>query len=362
MAADDLPVGFTVDPGGLPDGFKLDPAAKPTVLQAAMKQAVPFVSALARGGPTGLIVEGGKQALSGIDKASKAVGGFATDKAAEMGVRPEVAGAIGTAAEILPQTALGAGAGAAVKAPFEWLGKRLMQSSLKPTSENIANGNAAKAIQTMLDEGINATAGGAAKLLTEIDKLKDHVGSLIAQSPAVVDKAFAASELFKTLDKLRKNLKDADESAVLKTWQEFTSKVGAKIPVAEAQAIKEAKQTRLRDSYGKTTVNPAEEAADKAITRGMRLGIEDVVPGVGEANARNSSLINVLRQLEPRLGQAANRDMGGLAPVAPNGPQAALMLADRNPWLKSMLAQILYGNRERLPAAVGGAAANVQSQ
>lgn len=335
--------------------FSKMPTKEKTMAQSAVTAAAPWVDALAKGGPGGVIGLGAKKLMEGMDKAAEGAGGLVTDSAAAFGASPEVAAGAGAATNAALQVLPGAGVGATMKAPFEWLGKRLMQSALKPSSENIANKNAAKAIQTMLDEGISATPAGAAKLRTEIDKLKSQVGEMIATSPADVDKAWAASELYKTLNKFRNQVNPgADEKAILASWDEFNKLVGAKIPVQDAQKLKEGTQQMLRDKYGRTTVTPAGEAAEKSMARGLRLGIEDAVPGVGELNARNSSLINVLKQLEPRLGQVANRDMAGIAPVA-NSPEAAgLMLADRNPWVKSLLAQILYSNKQRIPAALGG--------
>ncbi len=49
----------------------------------------------------------------------------------------------------------------------------LMQSALKPTYADLKSGDAAKAIQTMLDEGVNVTPGGVQQLRAQIGKLND---------------------------------------------------------------------------------------------------------------------------------------------------------------------------------------------
>ena len=299
--------------------------------------------------------------LGGVDTASKAMGGAATDAAAKV-LPAEVAGAIGAATEILPQTVLGAGAGSKIPLGMEAASRRIMQSALKPTSEALANGNAAKAITFMLDEGVSATPSGAAQLRFQIDQLKKEVNARIANAPAstTVDKAWAASEVVKQLDKFKNQVNPtADLKAIKAAWEEFTGIFPNKIPLNQAQAVKEGTQAVLRDKYGKVAVTPATEAAEKAMARGMRLGIEDAVPGVGETNAALSQRINALGQIERRSGMAANRDIGGLVPVAESPEAAMLMLADRNPWVKSLLAQLLHSNKERLPAAAGGVAPNL---
>jgi hypothetical protein len=354
MAAD-LPVGFKLDE--LPAGFKLDQPS-PSRIDVALgdaKAALNLPGKLAGG------------LLSGIDKASDLAGGAVTDSLAAVSGKRSVVNPFGVT--VPPEVSGGAGAitnatlnalpgtsGALLKTPLEWAAKHSMQSALKPTSIALQNGNAAKAINTLLEEGVNVTPGGAMKLRFQIDLLKKEVNSAIANAPAgtTVDKAYAASEIVKTLDEFKKQVNPtADTDAIKAAWQEFNGLFPAKIPVAEAQAVKEGTQAQLRDKYGRPTVTPAQVAAEKAMARGMRLGIEDAVPGVAEPNAKASQLINALKLVERREGMAGNRDLGGLALLAHNPEAGAAMLADRNPWFKSGLARLLYSGRERVPATLG---------
>ena len=250
----------------------------------------------------------------------------------------------------IPGVVAGGEIGKLASPAFVSAARRTMQSALKPTSKALANGDASKAITTMLDEGVSATPGGAAKLRGQIDRLKGEVQDLIEQSPSSVDKGYAMSEVSKTLDKFKNQVNpDADIDAIKKSWQEFSSKWGSKIPVQQAQALKQGTQNVLRESYGRTTSSPAGEAAQKAMASGLRQGIEDAVPGVAERNANASELINALKILEPRAAQSANKDIFGLAAIPIHPEMSALMLADRNPWLKSLIAQGLYSGSERVP-------------
>lgn len=344
MADADLPVGFKLD--ALPAGFKLDP---PSRLQMAGQEV---------GAALKLPGKFAGKLIEGMDKAAYGAGGLATDAATAAGASPETAGAIGAGTNAALQVLPGAVSGAAFKAPFEWASKRFMQSALKPTSHAIANGDAAKAITTMLEDGINATPGGAAKIRFEVDKLKRQVNNAIATAPegTTVDKAWGASEVMKVLDDFKNHINPgAPREEILKIWSGFKDAFPDKIPVQQAQDVKTFMQRQLANAYGKLNATPAAEATEKAVTAGMRKGIADAVPAVAAPNARMSSLLNVLDQLEPKAMMGQNSNLTGFAPLGHSPETAALMLADRNPWIKSALARILYGGREAIPAGLGGA-------
>lgn len=99
---------------------------------------------------------------------------------------------------------------------------RLMQSALKPTLENQKNGNAARAIQTMLDEGINVSAGGAQKLKDQISLLNGEIAKEIANSPAIIDKSAVYGPIKQTLDRFTNQVNPNADIAKIKTaWEEF---------------------------------------------------------------------------------------------------------------------------------------------
>ena len=334
------------------------PAAEPEnrnplpLLQNAFRLSRGFLT----GGPIGLGVAGMQGAVENIDKAADIAGGVTTDVLANA-VPPEVAAGAGTAVKMLP-AALGGMVGGATGAPVMKAGaEKLMHGALKPQSKDIISGDAFKAIDTLLKEGVNITVSGATKLRAMINKLSGEVAAKIAASPATVDKAHAASEVYKTLQKFRNQVKpSADTKAILNSWDEFKGLVANKIPVQEAQALKQGTYKVLADKYAKVggaVDNEAATQAQMSMARGLRQGIEEAVPGVGQLNAKESALINALEMAERRAGIGGNKDVGGIAWLANNPTVAAAMMADRSAAFKSWLANKIYSLRNTAPAAVG---------
>jgi len=330
------------------------------LLQDAAKLARGFLQM----GPLGMAAVGVGGAMESIDKAAEAAGGYTTDVVAKV-APPEAAAVAGTAVRMLP-TALGGMVGRATGAPvMEGTAKKLMHSALKPSSKDIISGDAAKAVDTLLKENANVSARGATKLREAINKLSGEVARKIAESPATVDKANAASEVYKTLQKFRSQVNPgADTQAILKSWQEFNQTVANKIPVAEAQALKQGTYKVLSDKYAKmgAVENEAATQAQMSMARGLRKGIEEAVPGVGQLNAKESALINALEMTEKRAGISGNKDIGGIAWLANNPTAAAAMMADRSSAFKSWLANKIYQYRNSVPRAAGvGAAGTYQA-
>lgn len=306
-----------------------------------------------------------------VDKFAYGAGGKVTDLASAAGASPEVAGGAGYAtnvvAQAIPTLLTGASAKTAAAPLMEKAAEFTMQSALKPSSKSLANGDAAKAIDTMLAEGVNATAGGAAKLRLLITQLKGEVGKVISQSPAEVNRGHAYRELAKTLDDVTQKGAGytADRAAVLKAWEEFRNhpllekfgEVSDMIPIQVADTVKRASQKAADSAYGALTPPTAADSAQMAIASGLRQGMEAAEPAVAGINAKISQYIKALELIEPRAAIAANRDIGGLVPLASSAEGAMLMLADRNPWLKSYIARVLHAGRERMPQAAGQAAA-----
>ena len=182
-----------------------------------------------------------------------------------------------------------------------------------------------------------------------------EVAGKIAGSSATVDKAYPASEIMDTLGKFRKQVNPvADEEAILNAWKEFSSRQGAKIPIQQAQDMKQGTYKVLAGKYGE--VGSASTEAQKSLARGLRKGIEEQVPEVAKLNAKESSLINALTQVERRVGVGANRDLGGLAWLSNNPAAAAAFMAGRSERFKSILARMLYSGSGPVTTGVGAGA------
>lgn len=247
---------------------------------------------------------------------------------------------------------------------MEKAARGLMHSALKPKAKDIVSGDAAQAIDTLLKEGVNVSSSGAVKLRTMIRQLEKEAQALIDDAaktstqaglpPAAVDKAFVASEIAKELKKFSTQVNPgADVKAVLASWDEFKNLVGNKIPIQEAHALKKGTYKLLANKYAQqgTVENVPGTQAQMAMARGLRLGSEDVVPGLGKITAKESSLINALEMAEKRAGIGGNKDIGGIAWLANNPAAATAMMADRSSAFKSWLANKIYQARNAVPAA-----------
>lgn len=361
-----LPEGFTLDKpaadvgGGLPPGFSLD-TPKPQQQNPLIEAATRLVGSMAQRGPMfGMMHEGMRQGGELLDKAGYAAGGAVTDLTGSPGAGAATNAVIQAAPAMLtggPAKALGSPA-------MEAAATGVMRRALKPSAESVVNGDAAKAIKTMFDEGVNVTVGGAAKLRKSISELSAQVADVIKNSPETVNKQQVASELFPLLERLKQqSLPNKSIKAVESAFDEFMAhpllKGVDEVPVPLAQKMKQGTQRAARDAYGE--MGSAEVEANKALGYGWRKGIEAKHPEVAQLNAREAGMINALDQVEQRAAVAGNRDMGGLSWLANNPKAAAAFLADRSPLFKSIVARMMNAGREQIPAAAARGAAGAYS-
>lgn len=140
--------------------------------------------------------------------------GEAAGATAEMGGSPA---AVATAGMLTP-----AGVGAIPKISAG--ATSVMQSALKPSVKSLEKGDAARAIQTMLDEGINVSAGGVQKLKDKINVLNADIVKEIGASPAIIDKSAVYGPVKEALDKFTKQANpNADTASIRKAWDEFVN-------------------------------------------------------------------------------------------------------------------------------------------
>ena len=284
-------------------------------------------------------------------------GGAVTDAAAKV-APPEVAAGLGTAANVGIQsipTFLGGGAGAKAAPAMEAGAKRLMTSAIKPTLAQHETGRAAKAVQTMLDEGINVTPGGVQKLRGEIDVLNKQIKEIVATSPKVVDKANVTKALDDVFDKFRNQVNpQSDIAAIEKAMDEFVNhpllKDVGTMPVALAQRLKQGTYKSLGSkAYGE--LKGAEIEAQKALARGLKDEIVRAEPKLAGLNAAESRLLNAEEIALRRVLMDANKNPVGLGTLNP--ATLAFWMADRSPLVKSLIARGMYSGSEAIPATGG---------
>lgn len=364
VPADDLPGPKAVPADDLPGGEPVSPFMQYLNDIRTATRYAPGIAGFAYGSYVGgnkLIEHGAYQA-----------GGAVADTASKF-MSPESAAKLGVAANVGVQAVPVVAGGALGKAiaPAAGLGgaaKDMMQSALKPTYEALRTGKAAKAIDTMFEEGINVTRGGAAKLRAKIGDLNDEIVDAIKNSTASIDKNKVASALLVPLKRLEMQVNPAaDMNAIQKAWTEFLQHPllsgASSIPVQLAQKLKQGTYQALGEkSFGE--LKGAEIEAQKHLARGLKEEIATAVPGVASLNAQESKLLNALSVVERRVLMEANKNPMGLSLLAKNPEAWAGFMADRSALFKSLAARMLNANKETIPVTAGatvGAGVGLQS-
>lgn len=262
----------------------------------------------------------------------------------------------------LPATLIGGGGigailkpGAkAVRSGAEWM----MQKALKPTQSDLLTGKADKAIGTLLDEGINVSRGGMAKLEARGEAANKAASDILANSQANIDKYRVARRLDDTERTFRAQVDPhSDLNVIQDTETNFLTHPQLSgqntMPIQLAQQLKQGTYKQLRDKYGE--LGGAATEAQKALARGLKEEIELAEPGVIPHNKRASDLFNALNVAERRAMIAGNNNPLGLGPLASNPAAAAVFALDRSQLAKSLAARMM-NNSQRIPGLVAGGA------
>lgn len=322
-----------------------------------------------RGGPFAVLpavaMEGQRQYGQGIDRAAYEAGGQVTDVATSMGVPPHVAAGFGYLTNVATGAApmfLGGAVTKGLPLGMEKLGINIMQKAVKPSMTALKTGEWGRAGRTMLEKGIGATRGGISKLDDLIDSAISKVDDAIdAVGPGrMVNRDSIKRELVGELQNIRKRIDVGDDPRVIaQLWQRIKSRFDDMIPLERAQEAKKAEMAFLRNKnvYQKD-MNPALMAGREAAARGLKKGIEDVVPEIKQLNKELGDLLTVRNVVSPKVEIQGNKDMvGAFAPIsvaagrgdAIGTAMAVTQLADRNPWFKSWLARTIFN----IPGPVG---------
>lgn len=297
-----------------------------------------------------------------LDRAAYDVGGKVTDIAATH-MPAEAAAAVGTAANLgvqqIPTLVGGAITKAAASPVLNDWAHRLMQSALKPSAASQRTGQAAEAINTMLEKGISVTPGGIAKLRSQIDDLNNSISHAIATSNETVNKREVARVLRETVDKFKMQVNpQSDLTQIRNAWVDFLNHPlfagKADIPVQAAQELKQGTYRALGSkAYGE--LKGVDLEAQKALARGLKDQIAQKVPGVGQLNKAESELLNAETLAVSRVMMDRNKDIVGLPWLAKNPAAWLAYAADRSPFIKSILARGLYAGKDVVPETAGRA-------
>lgn len=237
--------------------------------------------------------------------------------------------------------------------------KGLMKSALKPSVLEPQKG--AKAVETLLNEGINPTNAGVDVLKSKIAGLENEIQTALKGSAGTINRNVVASRLSQVMDEALKGPNpQGDMKAIEEVWNNFLAhpnfagKTG--MTPSEANQMKSAIYRGLGDAGYKLGLKPAAERdALKALASSLKQEVGDVVPAVSEPLAKQSELINALKFADRAAARQGNLNPAGLALIAKN-PEAGLgLLADRSAWAKAMAARGLYSGTPALGFAAGGA-------
>ncbi|HXC03339.1 MAG TPA: hypothetical protein VNZ86_01230 [Bacteroidia bacterium] len=285
---------------------------------------------------------------------------------------PQVKGAAATGAQLLVDEVpgilfgggVGARAGKAVAGAIETGGDRaarfLMQSALKPLKEARESGKAARAIDTLLEKGINVSKGGVEKLRGLIDDLNSEIKQKISSSTLSVSKKKVADTLDQLTEKFKNQVNpQGDLSAIRKAWDDFMNHPSlsgrATIPVQQAQKLKQGTYKALGEkAYGEEKTASIE--AQKSLARGLKEQIEKAHPEIGPLNKEEAKLLNALDLTEQRVLAEANKNPLGLTYLIHNPKSAAAFLADRSSAFKSLFARLVDKASKGTGQVAGGAA------
>lgn len=256
----------------------------------------------------------------------------------------------------------GAGGGGPGAAAAKSGARDLMQSALKPSAKALQTGKADRAITTMLDEGVNVSKGGVEKLRAMIDDKNSAISKLIENSPEVIDKKATAAYLDDAVKRFEKQVNPLDDLAqIQKAWDEFLAVHPDKIPVKQAQELKQGTYRALGDKqYGE--VKGASVEAQKTLARGLKEEIAKAVPQVRKLNAEESELLNALSLVEKRVAMSANKNPMGLSLLTTSPTKWAAFMADRSEAFKSVMARMLNTAGDVAPATLPPLGAAITSQ
>lgn len=203
----------------------------------------------------------------------------------------------------------------AAKTPLTMAAERMYQSALKPTGE-LADRLAA--VRTGLKERVFLSQGGVEAVAAKIDDLEKRLGDRITEaagSGAKVSTAKMEQFVNEIRDAFKHNVdveeaKRADKE-VTGMLTAFKKRYGKEIPIEEAQKIKVASGQNLRKMYGQMTSSPRIEAS-KQMVRGLKEGILEKAPVVGDINKRLGALYQFDKALEKATGRVKNLNLLGL--------------------------------------------------
>lgn len=346
MADQTLPVGFVPDAApSVPAGFVPDTAPQMNFAIVNGKQ-VPLGERLAdilpmaggaiggfHGGPLGAAVggaagEGYRQLVEHASEIPGAVAdvvrGLATHPIATLQGFNEGAGEgmTGAAKQAGIQGVMEA-AGGALMGGVSRGARSVYRGYLKPSLSKVNIGKAREIVETAFRENLPVTEGALSEAGRRIGALKDRVDSMLANASGDIDLSAVASKVRRwartmydrpgrapgELDDALKVADRIDQHPSLlsqaEPWSPADVIDATRVSPSAANQVKRDLQQGVGPSqYG--VQSRAGKTAEKVAASETRQAIEQVAPGVGPLNARESKLLDLARSLQRAVAREAN--------------------------------------------------------
>jgi hypothetical protein len=236
--------------------------------------------------------------------------------------------------------------------------RRIMQSAVKPTIEQLRKGDAQVAIDTLLDYGISPTQRGVEQIRSNIDDINSQIAGKVASSTSQINKNDVLGYLTDVNRKFANQVSPtSDLSAISGVADDFISHplaTGQTMSVPLAQQLKQGTYKALKGKYGEA--GSAATEAQKALARGLKTEIGKAVPDIVPLNAEEARLLKTLNVAERRALMELNKNPVGLSALAGNPYGFAAFMADRSAAFKALTARIINQAPKAVNAAAGVAA------
>lgn len=294
---------------------------------------------------------------SALANALLRVGGGAINGGITAGaVNPDDAGVGALLGGAMPVVAKGAGElGSLIGSGMESGARKLMNSALKPTIKMHQSGDAAQAVDTLLQRGISPTEKGVEKLGGLIEDVDNQISGLVSSSNKTISKQKVINYLNDVRNKFGSQVNPSgDLSAIQNAGDQFAAHPGIPtddISVPLAQELKRGTYKVLSGKYGQ--LGSADTEAQKALARGLKEELVNAVPEIGPLNAEQSALITAKKVAGRRALMDANNNPLGLAPLTTNPGKMAAFLLDRSVAAKALGARGMYQAAQGTPNIAG---------
>jgi hypothetical protein len=169
-------------------------------------------------------------------------------------------------------------------------------------------------IETALMNQIMPTTGGLTRLKSKLNVLNKEISDKINIAEKQ-GKRIHMNEFFKDMDSLRNEaIYSSDVKKINKVVEDFIQKQAIEprrltMSPSEAQTLKKKMYKELESTYSKIAAKPISVETKRTIVRGIKESLEQIIPEIKQLNQKNSTLIELNKAIEKRVGAINNADI-----------------------------------------------------